>query len=106
MATKSTPILTVTALFVILHSSHAAKVVNFPDPRLENVIRQGETGYVVADNTPFRLADKMALLLSTPNKEENGSIRASVLDFGWPKIADTMVDEYRAVLSDYRARMG
>ena len=72
---------------------------------LESVIRQGETGYVVADNAPFRLADKIGLLLSTPNKEENGSIRASVLDFGWPKIADTMVNEYRAVLSDYWAKI-
>jgi len=72
---------------------------------LESVIRQGETGYVVADNAPFRLADKIALLLSMPKKEVNGSIRASVMGFSWSKIAESMINEYRAVCCDYSAKM-
>jgi D-inositol-3-phosphate glycosyltransferase len=68
---------------------------------LENVIRQGETGYVVADNGPSGLASKIARLLSISEKVSKSSIRASVMDFSWSKIAETMVNEYRTVLSDY-----
>jgi D-inositol-3-phosphate glycosyltransferase len=72
---------------------------------LESVIRQGETGYVVLDNTPFRLANKMALLLSMSNKEAISSIRASVTKFSWSRIAEEIVNEYRAVLSSYSAKI-
>ena len=72
---------------------------------LESVIRQGETGYVVLDNTPFRLANKMALLLSMSNKEAISSIRASVTKFSWSRIAEAIVNEYRAVLSSYSAKI-
>ncbi len=72
---------------------------------LESVIRQGDTGYVVLDNTPFRLANKMARLLSMSNKEAISSIRASVTKFSWSKIAEAIVNEYRAVLSSYSAKI-
>ena len=72
---------------------------------LESVIRQGDTGYVVLDNTPFRLANKMARLLSMSNKEAIGSIRASVTKFSWSKIAEAIVNEYRAALSSYSAKI-
>jgi D-inositol-3-phosphate glycosyltransferase len=68
---------------------------------LESVIRQGETGYVVLDNSPFRLANKIALLLSMPEKDAIGSIRASVTKFSWSKIADAVVKEYCALLREY-----
>ena len=71
---------------------------------LENVIRQGETGYVVADNGPLRLASKIARLLSMSKKEAKSSIRASVMEFSWSKIAEIMVNEYMTVLSDYSVR--
>jgi len=70
---------------------------------LESVIRQGETGYVVLDNSPFRLANKIALLLSMPEKDAIGSIRASVTKFSWSKIAEAVVKEYRALLREYPA---
>jgi len=74
---------------------------------MENVIRQGETGYVVIDNAPDRLADKIALLLSMPKKkrEVTSSIRESVTQFSWSNIADAIVNEYRAVLSNYSAKV-
>jgi len=73
---------------------------------LESVIRQGDTGYVVLDNTPFRLANKMALLLSMSNKKEAiSSIRASVTKFSWSRIAEAIVNEYRTVLSSYSAKI-
>jgi D-inositol-3-phosphate glycosyltransferase len=67
---------------------------------IETVIRNGETGYVVVDNAPRRLADKIARLLSMSNGklEAPQSIRASVTGFSWSNIADAIVDEYGEVL--------
>jgi D-inositol-3-phosphate glycosyltransferase len=73
---------------------------------LESVIQQGKTGYVVMDNAPRRLADKIALFLSQPNERRKSpeTIRASITRFSWSNIADAIVGEYRAVMTDYLAR--
>lgn len=70
---------------------------------MESVIRQGETGYIVRDNTPRHFADKIALLLSTPNGKRGliGSIRASVTRFSWANVALAMVNEYQGAFRDY-----
>ena len=72
---------------------------------LKGIIRQGETGYVIIDNTPQRLADKIALLLSRPNHDKKSafSIRASVNDFGWAKIAVEIAEQCRLAMADYLA---
>ena len=69
---------------------------------LKNIIRQGETGYVVIDNTPRCLADKIALLLSRPSLNTNSalSIRASVSRFSWSNIAEAIIRECRLVLAN------
>ena len=70
---------------------------------LKSVIRQGETGYVITDNAPHRLADKIALLLSRPstNTESALSIRASISRFSWSNIAEAIVRECQLVLANY-----
>jgi D-inositol-3-phosphate glycosyltransferase len=70
---------------------------------VESVIRQGETGYLVVDNAPHRLADKIALLLSKSNEKPKSpeSIRASITSFSWSNIADAIVNEYRGVIRNY-----
>ena len=70
------------------------------------VIRQGETGYVVMDNTPHRLAEKIALLLSmsNPKPQSSSSVRASVTRFSWSNIAEAISKQYRTVLRDYFTR--
>lgn len=70
---------------------------------VESIIHQGETGYVVADNTPQHMAQKIALLLSRPNgsTESVNLMRASVAGFGWSSIATALVKECRTVLADY-----
>ncbi|MFC2047323.1 glycosyltransferase [Chloroflexota bacterium] len=70
---------------------------------LEKFVLQGETGYVVNDNTPHRLADKIALLLSKSkhNTESAHSIRASVTQFSWSNIAEVVAKECRLVLANY-----
>ena len=72
----------------------------------ESVIRHGETGYVVMDNHPCRLADKIALLLSTSNgnTEFAGSVRASVTQYSWSNITEAIIEEYRSVLRDFSAK--
>jgi D-inositol-3-phosphate glycosyltransferase len=67
---------------------------------LKNIIRQGETGYVLTDNTPQCLADKIALLLSKPpDKKSAFTIRASISRFGWTNISETVVRELRPLLA-------
>jgi D-inositol-3-phosphate glycosyltransferase len=66
----------------------------------KNIIRQGETGYVVPDNEPCNLAGKIDLLLSKPDRDMNTalSIRASVCGFDWRNIARAIAGEMRLVL--------
>ena len=66
-------------------------------------IRQSETGYVIDDNAPSHLAEKMDLLLSTPktDAEYASSIRASVEQFNWSNIAEAIIREYRMSLTGY-----
>jgi len=73
---------------------------------LESVIQQGQTGYVVMDNAPRRLADKVALFLTQPDERRTSpdTIRASITRFSWSNIADAIIGEYRAVMRDYLAR--
>ncbi len=68
-----------------------------------SVIRQGETGYVVRDNSPRRLADKIAVLLTGPgsDKRSASSIRASVSGFSWSNSAEAFARECRPLLSDF-----
>ncbi|MGD2065282.1 MAG: glycosyltransferase [Dehalococcoidia bacterium] len=70
---------------------------------LRNIIREGETGYVVEDNVPHHLADKIALLLSRPNidRESAQLIRATVSKFSWLNIAEAIIRDCQLVLADY-----
>ncbi len=71
----------------------------------KNVIRQGETGYVVIDNTPRHLADKIALLLSRPSTDTKSAqlIRATVSKFSWSNVAEAIVRDCQLVLANYLA---
>jgi len=81
----------------------ATRVGGFAD-----VIRQGETGYVLPDNTPRDLADKIAglLLRSSVNWQTALSIRASVSRFSWSNIARAVVKQCQEVLANYLVPVG
>jgi D-inositol-3-phosphate glycosyltransferase len=68
---------------------------------LKNIIRQGENGYIIADNNPRELARKINLLLSgrSDDGESALAIRASVSRYGWPNIAKAVIQEMRQVLA-------
>jgi len=70
-------------------------------------IRQGETGYVIDDNAPYHLAEKIDLLLSTPKTgaEYASSVRASVSEFNWSNIAEAIIGEYMTLLTSYLAQV-
>jgi D-inositol-3-phosphate glycosyltransferase len=72
---------------------------------LKNIIRQGKTGYVVVDNAPPRLADKIALLLAKPNDDTRFalSLRTSVSEFSWANVAKAISQEFRLVLAEHPA---
>jgi len=74
---------------------------------IESIVRQGETGYVVEDNAPLRLADRIAALLSRPDggAQSASATRASVLRFGWPNIAEAIIEEYNLLLERYVAQV-
>ncbi len=66
----------------------------------ENIIRHGETGYLVADNDPRNLADKIMLALSRSG--DNGQLASVMRDsleaFSWSNIAAAIARECRALL--------
>jgi len=70
-----------------------------------SLIRQGETGYVIEDSDPRRLADKIALLLSCPDSGTRSaqSIRATVSKFSWSNIAEALVKDCQLILTNYLA---
>ena len=72
----------------------------------ESVIRQGVTGYVVANNSPGRLARGMKQLLSRPeaDAESINSTRESVVGFNWSNIAEAVIREGRSLIASYSNR--
>jgi D-inositol-3-phosphate glycosyltransferase len=73
----------------------------------QTIIRQGETGYVVRNNDPRCLADKIATLLfaSKRNTEFVDSVRASVIKYSWSTVTEAIIAEYRSVLRDFSDRV-
>ena len=71
----------------------------------KNIIRQGKTGYVLADNAPPHLAEKISLLLAKPNGDASYalSLRTSVSKFSWVNVAKAISQEFRLVLDNHLA---
>ena len=69
---------------------------------LKNIIKTGETGYIVADNSPGKLAESITLLLSQSSfdREYVFSTRASVSKWDWTNIAEKIVKEMRLALDN------
>jgi len=72
---------------------------------LKSIIQQRETGYVVMDNTPSALANKIDLLLLKPGSDAKytSSIRASVTRFSWSNIAHDIIKTCREAIASYFA---
>lgn len=73
---------------------------------MRNIIIENETGCVVSRADPRRLADKIEAYfnglrfgLGAPE-----TIRASVAEFGWPNIADALIEEYESILNQTKGQ--
>ncbi|MDP6647627.1 MAG: glycosyltransferase [Dehalococcoidales bacterium] len=68
-----------------------------------SIIRHETTGYVVEDNSPRHLSDKIALILARPQFDTNSvqSIRASVSRFSWDKTTNMIIKVCQQTLIDY-----
>ena len=64
---------------------------------LENIIKEGRNGYLVTNDVPYSMADKIASLLSKQDTGANSprSVRDSVSKYSWSNIADGLIDEYK-----------
>lgn len=67
---------------------------------LKHIIKQGETGYIVTDNSPGKLAEGIVSVLSRPcvDMESILSIRASVSRWDWANIAEEVTGEMQTAL--------
>jgi glycosyltransferase involved in cell wall biosynthesis len=65
---------------------------------VSNIIRPGETGYVIPDNSPQQIAAKIDLLLRRRNQYNHDVIRDSVSRFGWANIASMVAQECQDVI--------
>ncbi len=73
----------------------------------KDLIRQGQTGYVIEDNAPHRIADRIALLLCGPATHmwSAQSIRATINKFSWSNVAQAILKDCQLVLANYPASM-
>jgi D-inositol-3-phosphate glycosyltransferase len=72
-------------------------VVSSDVGEMRNIIRPGRTGYVVGDNRPEALAERIDRVLSWPPRDATAMarIRSSVERFGWASIAAAVAGELR-----------
>ncbi|MBI2869052.1 MAG: glycosyltransferase [Chloroflexi bacterium] len=71
---------------------------------MKDIVRPGETGYILRDNSPRRLAVKIGRVLARPSTAAGPDlIRRSVARFGWAYTAERIIDEFDSLVSGYRA---
>ncbi len=72
----------------------------------EEIIIQGGNGYIVENNNPSLLSEKIAILLYRPVIYENTmKIRASVADLSWSAMTDKIVNVYQKTLDDKSSKL-
>ena len=76
-------------------------VVATPVGAMESILREGETGRVVHNVSPRSLAEAITVFLKEERTLSAEAIRASILEFGWPEVASTTIDEYTTVLRQH-----
>jgi D-inositol-3-phosphate glycosyltransferase len=65
------------------------------------VIREGVTGTLVAGADPRDIAEGIARILGQPavRRPDAASVRAAVQDYGWPRVARVVAEEYAQLLA-------
>jgi D-inositol-3-phosphate glycosyltransferase len=78
-------------------------VVATPVGAVGQIIREGETGHVLENGSPRLLADGIKELILRKNTLSADLIRESILEFGWPKVASSMIKEYETVIRKHHS---
>jgi len=69
---------------------------------MEDIVKDGITGYVATDSNPQHFAEYIEAILQ--KQKQNGlspsKIRASVSEFTWSRSASLLLEAYRAALED------
>jgi D-inositol-3-phosphate glycosyltransferase len=67
---------------------------------LKHIIKPGETGCIVADNSPEKIADGIVSMLHRPSKDTESPLatRASVSKWDWANIAEKVTEEMQTAL--------
>ena len=70
---------------------------------LKNIVREGETGYVLDGISSELLAEKIDAVLGWPTDEKHSAatLRESVLEFAWSNIAGALAGEFERVLDGF-----
>ena len=70
---------------------------------MKNIIRSSELGYVIDDNSPGNLANKISEILSqNENYAQNIEVRRSVMaEYNWSVISDLILAEYDNSLNNF-----
>jgi D-inositol-3-phosphate glycosyltransferase len=69
---------------------------------IPNIIARDEAGYVIDDNSPRLIGEKITELLSRKRGAVEIETRRSIAcNYGWSTIADAMLDEYRELIAHY-----
>ncbi len=79
-------------------------VVATPVGAMETILREGETGRVVANGAPQLLAAGIEKFLANgvAGEPSVAAIRESVLRFGWDHVATAIIDQYATLLQQHR----
>lgn len=64
---------------------------------VRDVLQEGKTGYIIHENSPRHLAERISLLLSSASLSTH-YLHTSVNDFTWVNIVDTILDEFYLTL--------
>jgi D-inositol-3-phosphate glycosyltransferase len=67
---------------------------------VEELVRDPARGQILPDMSPPRLAESIERYLSwlESHRPSPSHIRSSVLHFGWSRMADALLEQYRAIL--------
>jgi D-inositol-3-phosphate glycosyltransferase len=67
---------------------------------LKNIILEGKTGFILEDNQPVHLAEKLSEVLECPlNFSLPEEIRASISDYDWKNVAESIAEECLVLIS-------
>ncbi|MDH4206632.1 MAG: glycosyltransferase, partial [Desulfobacteraceae bacterium] len=67
---------------------------------MEDIVKDGITGYVATDSDPQNFAGCIEAILQKQNGFSPSKIRASVSEFTWSRSASLLLEAYRAVSAD------